>query len=129
MKVLLDTHVFLWWITNDLPRLSDRAQEIFRDGGNTLFLSAASVWEISIKAQLGKITLPDKPSKFFTNQLAKNAILALPIHVSHAIHVYSLPIYHQDPFDRMLIAQSQLEKLPIMTVDQQISRYDVEILW
>ena len=128
MKVLLDTHVFLWWITDD-PRLSPRAREIIANGANVLFLSAASGWEIAIKTKLGRLRLPDKPERFILKQLESNAIEVLPVQMSHALHVYALPDHHRDPFDRLLIAQAQLEKLPILTADPQISRYEVETIW
>jgi len=128
MKVLLDTHVFLWWITDD-PRLSSRAREIIADGANEVFLSAASGWEIAIKAKLGRLRLPDVPERFIPEQLRLNAIETLPVQMSHALHVYKLPDHHRDPFDRLLIAQAQLEKLPVLTADPQISRYPVKVIW
>ena len=128
MKVLLDTHTFLWWIT-DSPRLSARAREVIRDSNNELFFSAASGWEIAIKAQLGRLQLPDNLEQFIVEQLSLNIILVLPIQLRHALHVYTLPQHHRDPFDRMLVAQSQVENLPILTTDPQIAQYDVETIW
>jgi len=128
MKALLDTHAFLWWITDD-PRLSSRVRELTGDSTNTLFLSAASGWEIAIKAQLGKLQLPDNLERYIADQLSLNGFESLPIQLRHALHVYSLPDLHRDPFDRILVAQSQLEQLPILTVDPQIARYRVEVIW
>jgi len=128
MRVLLDTHTFLWWISND-TRLSSRAREIISDGNNELLLSAASGWEIAIKVRLGRLQLPYEPERFIPEQLAINAIQSLPIKMSHALHTYNLPIYHRDPFDRIIIAQAQLEGLPILTSDPQIAKYKVEIIW
>jgi PIN domain nuclease of toxin-antitoxin system len=128
MKVLLDTHTFLWWIT-DHPKLPSRVREIIGDGNNELFVSAASGWEIAIKAQLGRLQLPDEPQRFILEQLSLNAIQSLPIQISHALHVFSLPNHHRDPFDRILISQAQLEGLPILTADPQISLYPVEVIW
>ena len=128
MKVLLDTHTFLWWIT-DHPKLSSRVREIIGDGNNELFVSAASGWEIAIKAQLGRLQLPDEPQRFILEQLSLNAIQSLPIQISHALHVFSLPNHHRDPFDRILISQAQLEGLPILTADPQIALYPVEVIW
>ena len=128
MRVLLNTHVFLWWITDD-PRLSPRAREIIADGRNRLFLSAASGWEIAIKAKLGRLQLPDEPEHFIPEQLELNAIEALPVQMVHALHVYRLPDHHRDPFDRLLVAQAPLEKLPILTADPQIARYPVKVIW
>lgn len=128
MRVLLDTLCFLWWVTDD-PRLSSRAREIMTDGENHLFFSAASAWEIAIKARLGRLTIPEPIVTFVTAQLVENAIEGLPISLSHALQVHSLPDHHRDPFDRMLVAQSQLDKLPILTGDPLIAQYPVEILW
>jgi len=134
MKVLLDTHVFLWWIT-DHTRLSTRAREVLRDSNNELYFSAASAWEIAIKAQLGRLQLAEQHSstqsleQFIVEQLALNAITALPIQLRHALHVYTLPQYHRDPFDRMLVAQSLVESLPILTADDRINQYAVDIIW
>ena len=128
MRVLLDTHSFLWWVTDD-PRLSPRAREIMSDGENHLFFSAASAWEIALKARLGRLTIPEPIATFVLAQLAGNAIEGLPIGLSHALQVHSLPDYHRDPFDRMLVVQSQLENLPILTGDPLITRYPVETIW
>jgi PIN domain nuclease of toxin-antitoxin system len=128
VNFLLDTHVFLWWITDD-PRLSPRAHRLIADGRNRIFLSAASGWEIAIKARLGRLELPDDPERFILNQLAVNAIDVLPVQMSHALHVYKLPDHDRDPFDRLLIAQAQLEKLRILTADAQFSKYAVEVIW
>jgi len=128
MKALLDTHAFLWWISDD-PRLSSRASAIIKDGNNKLFLSAASGWEIAVKVRLGRLTLPEPLETFVPEQMALNAIEGLPIQMSHALHVYTLPDHHRDPFDRMLIAQAQLENLPILSADPQISLYAVETVW
>jgi len=99
------------------------------DGKNQLFLSAASGWEIAIKAKLGKLKVSDNLEHFIPEQVALNVIENLPIVLSHVLHVYTLPDYHRDPFDRLLISQAQLEELPILTVDSQISQYPVEVVW
>lgn len=128
MNVLLDTHVFLWWIDNN-PNLSSRACGIISDAGNAIFLSAVSGWEIAIKARLGKLTLPGDLERFIADQLVVNAFSSLPIQLSHALHVYTLPAIHRDPFDRILVAQGQLEDMPILTADSQIAKYPVEVIW
>ncbi|NPV30026.1 MAG: type II toxin-antitoxin system VapC family toxin [Firmicutes bacterium] len=128
MRALLDTHTFLWWITDD-PQLSPRVREIISSGENKLFLSAASGWEMAIKAALGKLTFPGSLKIFIIEQLAVNGIDSLPVELAHALHVSTLPVIHRDPFDRLLIAQAQLENLPILTADPQIGRYDVEVIW
>ena len=128
MRALLDTHVFLWWISDD-PRLSTHARKIITDGKNTLFLSAASGWEIAIKAKLGKLKLLEPLETFIPEQMALNAIESLPIQMSHALHVHTLPLHHRDPFDRLLIAQAQLDNLPILTADPQITLYAIRTIW
>ena len=128
MSVLLDTHTFLWWIGDD-PRLSPRAREVIGDGDNVVYLSAVSGWEMAIKARLGKLQLPAAPASFIAGQLAANAFDSLPVQMSHALHVYTLPPHHRDPFDRLLVAQAQMENLPILTADPQIGRYAVQVIW
>jgi PIN domain nuclease of toxin-antitoxin system len=128
MKFLLDTHTFLWWISDD-GQLSDGAKKVIQNPENELFLSAASAWEIAIKTNLGRLTLPASPSVFIPEQLSLNAVMSLQIEISHALQIASLPAHHRDPFDRMLVAQAQLEEMPLITADSQIARYEVEILW
>ena len=128
MRILLDTQVFLWWIAAD-ERLSSLSGGIMQDGSNELLFSAASGWEIAIKAGLGRIELPRPLERFISDQLSRNRISVLPVHLSHALHVDSLPLHHRDPFDRMLVAQAQLEDVPILSSDSWLSKYDVEVLW
>lgn len=128
MRALLDTHVFLWWITDD-SQLSSRARELISNRNNALYLSAASGWEIMIKARLGRLQLPKNPQRFLSEQLSLNNIESLPIQMSHALHTITLPDHHRDPFDRMLIAQAQLEKMAILSSDQQIAKYEVRVIW
>jgi len=128
MKVLLDTHTFLWWITDD-PKLSLRVRGIISDGENEIFISAATGWEIAIKAQIGRLKLPDEPRLFILEQLKINGMKSLPIEMRHALHISTLPIHHQDPFDRILIAQAQMEELPVLSADPQFWKYDVTIIW
>ena len=126
--MLLDTHAFLWWIADD-RRLSDRAQEIIGDGRNELYFSTASGWEISIKAGLGRLEVPDDLDQFIADQLSRNAIQALPIYLRHALHTRTLPDHHRDPFDRILVSQAVLEEMPLLSADPQVSRYPVEVVW
>lgn len=128
MRVLLDTHAFLWWIEND-ANLSATARDIIGDETNEIFFSAASSWEIAIKRQTGKLELPTNLEQFITTQLADNNFTVLPIQMSHTLGIYHLPLYHRDPFDRILVAQSRLEQMPILTVDPLIRQYDVKTLW
>lgn len=128
MKLLLDTHTFLWWITDSLE-LSSRVRDAIRNPENELFLSVASAWEMAIKVNLGRLHLPDRPDRFIPNQLAKNAIKSLPIQMGHALYVSRLPAIHRDPFDRIIISQSILEKMAVVTRDPDIVEYKVKILW
>lgn len=128
MRALLDTHTFLWWTADD-PRLSRKARRIMADGRNELYLSAASGWEMAIKARLGRLQLGEDLERFVHEQMALNGIEGLPVYMNHTLHVYALPDHHGDPFDRLLVAQAQLEGLPILTGDPQIARYEVETVW
>lgn len=125
---MLDTHTFLWWNMDD-PQLSAKARVTIADGRNEIFFSAASAWEIAIKAGRGRLHLPEIPEIYVAERLALHGFQALPIQVSHALRVHELPEVHHDPFDRLLVVQSQMEKLPILTADKNISRYHVEVLW
>lgn len=128
MKILLDTHTFLWWIT-DVPQISVTARELISDGHNELYWSAASSWEVSIKYALGRLPLPDAPEKFLPFELAQNRIESLPVIDAHAFQAGQLPSHHRDPFDRMLIAQAQVESLVFLSNDPQLRLYDVRVQW
>lgn len=128
MKVLIDTHTFIWWNTDD-PLLSVLAKEIIANGNNEIFLSAASVWEIAIKTAKGRLVLPEPPAQYISSRMSLYRFQSLPVQITHAVHVFELPSYHSDPFDRMLIAQSQLESLPLITKDEDIRQYDLETIW
>ena len=128
MKALLDTLTFLWWNMDD-PQLSPAARDFILDGRNELYFSAVGAWEIAIKVGRGKLLLPEPPEKYVAERLALHRIQALPIQLSHALRVYELPELHRDPFDRLLIVQSQMEGLPILTADENLRRYAVETIW
>ena len=128
MRVLLDTHAFLWWIGDD-PRLSERAREVLSDGDNDLVFSAASGWEIAIKARLGRLHVPGDLNTYLFRQLTENYTSVLPVHLSHALRVHALPDHHRDPFDRLLVAQAIVEEIPLLSADPRIARYPVEIVW
>ena len=125
---MLDTHAFLWWIGDD-PRLSERAREVFSDGDNDLVFSAASGWEIAIKARLGRLQVPGDLNTYLLRQLTENYTSVLPVHLSHALRVYALPDHHRDPFDRLLVAQAIVEEIPLLSADPRIARYPVEVVW
>ena len=128
MKLLLDTHTFLWWITDD-PQISAKALELMGDSQNDLYWSAASTWEVAIKYALGRLPLPDAPTIFLPAELGKNRIESLPIVDAHACQAGLLPRHHRDPFDRMLVAQAQVETLGIVSNDTKIRLYNVNVYW
>lgn len=128
MKILLDTHCWLW-MQADSKRLSQQARALLQDPENQLFLSAASSWEIAIKYALGKLPLPMPPLEYVLSRMESSGTLSLPVQHSHALHAGSLPLHHADPFDRLLIAQAQLENLRILTADAQFEAYEVDLLW
>ena len=127
MRVLLDTHVWLW-LQSEPERLSEASLEMLANPANELLLSAASAWEIAVKVGLGKLLLPAPPADYVPRRLATSGTTALPVELRHALHVATLPRHHSDPFDRLLVAQAQVEGLPLMTADPQLGAYEVEIL-
>ncbi len=128
MRALIDTHTFLWWTTDD-PQLSVTARDLIADGDNEIFLSAASVWEMVIKTARGKLILPEVPADYIISRMSRYRLRALPIQMDHTLKVYELPPIHQDPFDRMLIAQSLTESIPLVTKDDTIRQYGLETIW
>jgi PIN domain nuclease of toxin-antitoxin system len=128
LKVLLDTQCWLWMQLSP-ERFSERALDLIQDGSNELLLSAASCWEIAIKYALGKLPLPLPPAEYVPARMQSSGVLALPVSPSHALHVATLPYHHRDPFDRLLIAQAQLERFPVLTVDRQFAAYDLQVRW
>jgi PIN domain nuclease of toxin-antitoxin system len=127
MKVLLDTHAFLWFV-NDDPQLSLTAKTLMESEVD-LLLSVASLWEISIKVGTGKLDLPKHFDVFIPEQLELNEIELLPIELKHLTPLTSLPLHHRDPFDRLLISQSLVEELTILSADKIFDRYAVNRSW
>lgn len=127
MKALLDTHTFLWAISDD-PRLSRQARQAFT-GPSDLWLSVASIWEILIKVKAGKLPLPEPAGPYIVRKLGDNRIEVLPIKLDHVLKIENLAVHHRDPFDRILIAQSLEEKLPLVTADPIFERYAVDVIW
>ncbi len=128
MKYLLDTMVWLWSV-GPTENIGATGLEILRSGGEEIWLSAASSWEISIKAKLGKFKLPEPPGSYVRDRLARQSIRSLAITQDHTLKVYDLPLHHRDPFDRLIIAQALLESLVILTSDLVFRKYPVEIVW
>ncbi len=127
MRLLLDTHVFLWYITSD-PKLPASFRAVTQDASNDVFLSSISVWEALIKHGLGKLSLPALPATYLPQQRTAHGIAALPVDEGAMVHLAELPPIHRDPFDRLLIAQAKQHELTLMTVDQLFSAYPVQLL-
>lgn len=124
MRLLLDTHAFLWWLSDD-PTLAPIAREVITDPASLVHVSAATVWEIAIKAHLGRL---DAGSADMVHEITANGFVELPMTARHAHTAGWLPRHHDDPFDRMLIAQAQTEALTVVTRDPAFQRYDVALL-
>jgi PIN domain nuclease of toxin-antitoxin system len=127
MKLLLDTHAFIWW-DSDPAQLSAPALAALRDPANEVWLSVASVWEMVIKAQLGKLTLR-LPLADIVRQQQANGLQILPMTLAHILAVEGLPAFHKDPFDRALIAQTNIEGAELVSADRVVRQYSVRILW
>ena len=128
MKVLLDTHVFIWLDTQP-EKLSKRALDVCQDTDNQLYLSMASIWEMQIKVQLGKLKLKIPIADMLTVQQQENDLNVLNIALTHIYQLQALPFHHNDPFDRLIIAQSVLENMTLISVDEKFKSYDLPVLW
>ena len=126
-RYLLDTHTFLWLASDD-PRLAPRAREVFVDGGDACFLSVASIWEMAIKASLGKLSLDTSLEQLVRGGVARG-IRLLDVTATHAYHVERLPFHHRDPFDRLLVAQAAHEGMHLITADAQFDAYQIRRVW
>ena len=128
MRYLLDTHTLLWFISED-QKLSDRARRLILDSGSEIFLSIASLWEIAIKVNIGKLAL-DKPfNQLFPDELDSRGIEILDITIDSLVQLTALPPHHRDPFDRLIIAQALVENLPIISVDGNFDTYGIVREW
>ena len=128
MKLLLDTHTFIWW-DMEPGRLSSRALTLCKDINNRLVLSVASVWEMEVKIQLGKLRFERPLAQMLSEQQNQNRLQILPITLAHALAIETLPLIHKDPFDRMLISQAQVEAMPLVSHDRQIAAYPILVEW
>ena len=129
MSYLLDTSSFLWFVHDD-PKLSDVCKSIISSSVTTNYLSLASIWELAIKANLGRgLVLHEPFPKFIDEQLKTNRFQLLRINVSHLKRVHDLPLHHRDPFDRLLIAQSQVENIPVISSDAAFDSYEIQRVW
>lgn len=129
MRVLLDSHTFIWWDDNNISRLSPTALAVCQDKTNTLLISAASIWEMQIKVQLGKMHFVTPLPETIVNQQRINKMQILPIRLNHIYTLEKLPHHHKDPFDRLLIAQAVHENIPIVSHDSEIAKYSLKVIW
>jgi PIN domain nuclease of toxin-antitoxin system len=126
MRLLLDTHIFLWYITND-HRLSPMVAGAVTDAANDVYLSVVSVWETLVKFQLGRLSLPSPVDQYLQQRQDQHGIVSLPLEASAVSRLLELPAYHRDPFDRMLVCQAMHHDLIIVTADEQVAKYPVRV--
>ena len=128
MKILLDTHAFIWWF-NEPEKLSTKALAILTDRGHEVFLSVVSVWEMQIKMQAGKLKLAIPLRQLVREQVQTNGLRLLPVVLKHVLTLDSLPAHHKDPFDRLLVAQANVESVFLVSGDPMLSGYPVKLVW
>jgi len=127
MRLLLDTQVFLWWISDDAA-LSKKARKAIANPANECFFSLASAWELAIKTSLGKLTLGQSLERFLPEQLALNQFQWLPVSLAHTLGVATLPWHHRDPFDRLLVAQCQADGMTLVSADAGLKAYELPLI-
>ncbi|MBE9055753.1 MAG: type II toxin-antitoxin system VapC family toxin [Sphaerospermopsis kisseleviana] len=128
MRVLIDTHVFIWW-TSDFPRISPAVYQLLCNPKTQVFLSVVSIWEMQIKLSLGKIQFKSALPQVIEDEMKQNKIQLLSLDLSHIYDLNNLPHYHKDPFDRLLISQARSENLIIISIDEKFDGYDIERFW
>ena len=128
MKYLLDTAVWMWSVGAP-EKLGREGNQILANSSAEIYLSAASSWEIAIKAKIGKYVLPEPPTTYVPKRLGEQGILTLQISQAHSLKIYELPLHHRDPFDRMIISQALVEEMTVLTSDRDFEKYAVPIVW
>lgn len=128
MRLLLDTHCWLWLVAAP-ERIRRDVVEMLVAEGTDVYISAATAWEIVIKHALGKLSLPVPPAEYIPSRMAALGHFSLPIEQRHTLQVAGLPLHHKDPFDRILVAQAQVEDIQLVTADRLIAPYDVRVIW
>ena len=128
MNYLLDTMIWLWSV-DSVQKLNQECRDILENGREEIYFSAATAWEITIKARLGKLHLPGPPAQVIPAFMAKQGLRPLPVTHLHAVKVYDLPLQHHDPFDRLIIAQAISEEMAVLTADSDFRKYPVKVLW
>lgn len=125
MRLLLDTHLILWWMNGEASRISEKALAALGSEDMEPVVSAVAIWEAAIKRRLGKLEVPGD----MLTQIERSGVELLPVTVRHADFVSSLPAHHEDPFDRLLISQAMVEGMALASADEVLRRYDVELVW
>jgi PIN domain nuclease of toxin-antitoxin system len=128
VKYLLDSVIWLWSI-DSVEKINEDCREILENGREEIYFSAATAWELSIKARMGKLHLPGPPGQCIPAFMARQGLRPLPVTHLHAVKVYDLPLHHQDPFDRLIIAQAIMEEMTVLTADRVFGKYPVDVLW
>ncbi|MCL1472290.1 type II toxin-antitoxin system VapC family toxin [Argonema antarcticum] len=128
MRLLLDTHTFIWYVT-DNPKLSPTVRTLIDDGNNETLLSIASIWEMAIKQSIGKLSFGMPFRMFIEQQVSLNRIDILDINLDYIEVIATLPLHHRDPFDRLIIAQAMVEQIPILSADSAFDVYPIQRLW
>ncbi len=128
MRLLLDTQCWLWWFSQP-EKLNENAIAKIADETNEIWFSVASVWEMGIKVSIGKLPLPENINDYVSTRMTQLAARSLEINASHALQVTTLPLHHRDPFDRMLVAQAQIEDMTLVSADSIFNQYEVTLLW
>ena len=128
MRLLLDTHTFLWWVA-DAPELSSRARATVANADNECLVSAATCWEMAVKVSIGKLELDGTVERFVPHHMSVNGFQELPVEIRHAARTARLPFHHRDPFDRLLACQALEEDLAIVSADPIFKRYGVTRIW
>ncbi len=128
MKLLLDTHTFIW-LDSNTARLSQYVRDLCQDQNNSLILSVVSVWEMQIKSQLGRLKLKLPLVELVKSQQKTNQIEVLPVRLEHALELDKLPLHHKDPFDRLLVAQANIEDAVLLSKDEAFAKYSVKTVW
>ena len=128
MRFLIDTGVWLWSVGR-VERINQAARDMLANPEHEVYFSAASAWEIAIKAALGKLQFPESPRTLVPRETARLGLRLLPVNHLHALAVFDLPVHHGDPFDRLLVAQALFEGLTLITADHDLKKYPVQLLW
>jgi PIN domain nuclease of toxin-antitoxin system len=128
MRLILDTHTFIW-LANEPELLSKEVHDLIAETENTLVLSVVSAWEMQIKVQIGKLDLGKPLADIISEQQEQNEIVILPISLAHALKIAELPLHHNDPFDRLLIAQALIEDMTLLSKDAVFEKYEAKVIW